>query len=293
MLKAVGSSLLLAMLCSATPAIAADVAPANGAIERVVIMHLDGNLIIEPDGSVSQAQMKTTVAADLAPSLDQTLRRWRFRPVVVAGTARRVSTAMHLVLVGVPAGDGYKVHVDSVTFPDRNDPTKTRPDGEPPTISGRRLGPPKYPEEVQTNGVMGTVILAIRVTPEGGVGEMVAAQTLLYNKAEGGNSARRSANLLEKAALAAALNWTFNVPEAKTRSPSSLTVIVPVQFNLGFDLDQPGQWLSVLRPPAREISWQRRSGGGSIGLASASGNGVSPLAGGLQLEQDVSGMTLN
>lgn len=301
MMKMIGPILILGLFAWATPAnsdASARVkarAEGPGKLERVVIMHVEGNLIIDTDGSVPELTLKTVVTPQLAASLDRTIRSWRFQPVKVAGVARRASTSMRLALVGTPVDQGYKVHVDSVVFPDRNDPSIARADGEPPTISGKTLKRPGYPPELQMRGVMGTVVLAIRVTPDGKVGELAPVQSLLYNVATGGNLPRRDLALLESTAMAAARQWTFNVPNAGSRLPETMTVLVPVQFNLGVDLDKPGQWLSVLRPPARAIGWRAKEAGsdGIIGLASAIGSSVSPLAGGLQLEQDVAGMLLH
>lgn len=299
MMKLIGHGLLFALLAWATPVGAVDSpklatrVEGPGKLERVVIMHVEGNLIIDADGSVPELKLRTAVTPQLASSLDRTIRSWRFYPVKVAGVARRVSTNMRLVLVGTAVGEGYKVHVDSVVFPDRNDPTVARADGDPLTISGKSLKRPGYPPELQMRGVMGTVVLAIRVTADGKVGDLAPVQSLLYNVATGGNAPRRDLALLEKVATSAARDWTFNVPDAESRSPETMTVLVPVQFNLGFDLEKPGQWLSVLRPPARAVSWQSKGAGGAVvGLASASGSSVSPLAGGLQLRQDVAGMSL-
>ena len=299
MMKLIGSSLLITMFAWAMPVVADDSArlatriEGPGKLERVVIMHVEGNLIIDADGSVPELKLKTTLTAQLASSLDRTIRSWRFHPVKLAGVARRVSTNMRLVLVGTPADAGYKVHVDSVVFPDRNDPSVARADGDPPTISAKSLKRPGYPPELQMRGVMGTVVLAIRVTADGKVGDLAPVQSLLYNVATGGNTPRRDLALLERTVTNAAREWTFNVPDADSRLPEMMTVLVPVQFNLGFDLEKPGQWLSALRPPARAISWRSKAaGGGVVGLASASGSSVSPLAGGLQLQQDVAGMSL-
>lgn len=299
MMKLIGPGLLAALFVWALPVVADDSVQlatrleGPGKLERVIIMHVEGNLVIAIDGSVPELKLKTTVTPELASSLDRTLRSWRFHPVKVAGVARRVSTNMRLVLVGTAVGEGYKVHLDSVVFPDRNDPSVVRADGDPQTISGKSLKLPGYPPELQMRGVMGTVVLAVRVTADGKVGDVAPVQSLLYNVATGGNAPRRDLALLEKMATNAARDWTFNVPDADSRSSETMTVLVPIQFNLGFDLEKPGQWLSVLRPPARAVSWQSKgSGGAVVGLASASGSGVSPFAGGLQLQHDVAGMSL-
>ena len=252
MIKMIGPFLILVLFAWPTPIIAdASVRAATrvegpGKLERIVIMQVEGNLTIDPDGSVPDMTLKTQLTPQLAASLDRTIRSWRFHPVKVAGVARRVSTSMRLALVGTAVDEGYKVHVDSVVFPDRNDPSIARADGDPPTISGKTLKRPSYPPELQMRGVMGTVVLAIRVTPDGRVGDIAPVQSLLYNVATGGNTPRRDLALLENTTMTAARQWTFNVPDASSRLPETMTVLVPVQFNLGFDLDKPGQWLSVL-----------------------------------------------
>lgn len=79
---------LVASLLILPPAVAAAKSE-QPAMESVLTARLDGWLIIDTDGSVPDLGIETEVPAALRESLDRTVRRWRFHPVVIDGEVRR------------------------------------------------------------------------------------------------------------------------------------------------------------------------------------------------------------
>lgn len=279
----------LALLLAPTQVLAGP----SDALEEVSVLTLDGRIVIEPDGVVSDVTVETKLTPALAEVVKRHVAGWRFRPVLVDGVAKRASTALRLGLAGAGEGGELRIWVDSVSFPDYRKPTALRPDGELEPITGRVLRPPGYPPGLQQRGMMGTVLLAIRVTPEGKVGDVVAVQSMayLFNKPAGLNP--RALEVLEANAINAARRWSFNVPNAASRTPGQLTVTVPVQYDLGYVLEAPGQWLRVKRTAKRPIGWlPPKPGGIGLGVANSSGSSLTPYGEGPTLLQDVAGTTL-
>lgn len=72
-----------------------------------------------------------------------------------------------------------------------------------------------------------------------------------------------------------------------------MTVVVPVQYTMGYDLDAPGVWVKVQRTPQRAIGWlppQRDSI--RLGIANSSGSDVSQYGAGPILLGEVAGVPL-
>lgn len=262
-------------------------------LERVVLMTVDVHAMIEADGAVSRVSIDTKIAPTLAASLERSLLQWRFEPIRVAGQARRTNTHMRVALGAEQQGENYRVWVDGVDYPDARDPTGVLPDGELEPIEAGHMYRPAYPEYQQSRGVMGRVMLAVRVTPEGKTGDVMVLQSLLYDFGRPLPLSRRALADFEVEAVRAARKWTYKVPPGPAREVEDMTVTVPVIFFLDdVDLDAPGHWLVVQRVPRQTIPWlpasQERSG---LGVAS-SGGGVSQFGAGPKLLQDVSGTSL-
>lgn len=296
-------ALALALACALTGVVAGPAAQAAGAeqsrevrgLEAVALMAVDGNLVIEPDGSVSGVKLSTKIDPELAANIEKAVRTWRFRPVKIGGEPRRVNTSLRLQLAATrQEGQRFSVRIDSIDFPDASDKKAVRPDNQPELITGKKLGPPQYPSELLMRGMMGAVMLAIRVTPEGTAGDVMVVQSHLYDTGRASLMSRVSLTQFENSAVRAARRWTFNVPQGGARDAKAMTVTVPVAYSMsGVSLDMPGRWLQVQRTAKQQIAWlpaeQSRSG---PSLAAAGGGSVSQFGVGPQLEQDVAGMSL-
>lgn len=295
-------ALALALVCALAALAPGSVAQAGRAnvarhiegLERVALMTVDARIVIEADGTVSQAHVDTKIVPALAASLERNLLQWRFEPVLVAGKALRVNTRMRVALAAEQQGESYRVWVDGVDYPDDDTVAAVLPDGELEPIRAGRMYKPGYPLDQQMRGVMGRVMLAIRVTPEGTTGDVTVVQSLLYDFGRPLPLSRRALADFEAEAVRASRKWTYKVPPGPARKLEDMTVTVPVIFIMGdYDLDAPGQWLVVQRIPRQTIPWlpasQTRAG---LGLASSGGGSVSQFGAGPKLIQDGSGMTL-
>jgi hypothetical protein len=262
-------------------------------VETVVVMNVAGALVFEPDGQVSQVEIATKLVPDLHSAVERVIRRWKFVPVLVDGSARQARTGFRLQLVGTPVDGGYRVVVDGVDF--------DVPDGTPKDVAKRataheigpgRLIPPTYPAEAQRAGASGTIVLAIRVTPEGKTGDVSVVRSMLLNTARmDPQSARRHLLSLEKESMRAARRWTYKLPaDMATRKPDTLTVLAPVEFAL-YKLDQSatGQWLPVHRFPTRAAPWLPKTAPSMADSLGGAPGSVASLSGQVRLTAPASG----
>jgi hypothetical protein len=246
-------------------------------LEQLVLMHVDGKLTIETDGSVGEMAFDTKFDPGLRDALEAKMRAWRFEPVRVGGAPRRAETAFSVTLAAEQREDKALVRIDGTRFGPQDNATATAaivPDGVAAPITARRMLPPQYPADLMRSGKIGRVRLVIRVAPDGRAAEVVAAQSLVYDFGgrEPATSARRSIRVFEAASIQAARNWTFNVPAgAASRKPDDMTVSTDVEYQLRYDTSAAGQWVPVLRAPARAAAWlpPERGKGSALGVGAA------------------------
>jgi hypothetical protein len=257
-------------ICSGV-SVGAEPTKPDAGIEPAIVMGVSGALVFEPDGTVSSLQIDTPLSPQLRPSVERTLRAWRFHPVVVDGVARQARTGFDLQLVGRKVDAGYSVRVDGVDFRLPKDTPNLKELG----ISGRELHPPRYPKDAMMAGVSGRVVLGIRVTPDGTTGDVTVVRSMLFGTMpRGGKFAQRYLKQLEDASLAAVRTWRYTVPSGvAVGDAASMTVLTPMEFKMGeFDTDVPGQWLPVMRQPTRRIPWMSDDAGLGDALGGAAGS---------------------
>lgn len=245
-----------------------------GPLQHLVLMHVTGTLVIEPDGRVSDVRFSSNFDPAVRAGLEAKMRDWKFAPIRVGGVARRAETGFEVRLAGEKVGDGYVVRMDGTNF-DGNAKNAVVPDGVPAPITARQMAPPSYPEELMMFGKTGRVRLVIRVAADGHVEDVVAAQSLAFDfqGREPDSSARKSIRVFERNAILAARRWTFNVPPGTAeRGAEAMTVATDVEYVIKYDTSVAGQWVPVQRAPSRTIGWLPRdraesavSGGGSAG----------------------------
>lgn len=263
-------------------------------LEAVSILSLKGRVVIEPDGRVGSVKVDTRLTPALTAAVEQMVGEWRFKPIVIGGVPQRATTGMNMVLAAREAADvgtKYRVWVESVDFSDE-DAAAVAVDGEGPALSGRKMSPPGYPPSLQMRGVMGSVLLAFRVTPDGKTGQVMVLQSHVYEFNRPKGPLDQSIQTMERVAVNAARRWTYNVPAGHPDTDREMTATTRMVFTLGYELDQPGVWLRVQRTPKRPIEWLPPSGADSrLGLAMA-GGGLAQPGRGPELLRDVSGTLL-
>lgn len=78
--------------------------------------------------------------------------------------------------------------------------------------------PPRYPEAARRVGIEGTTVLKVRIREDGGVGDVIVAQSA-------------GAVALDQAAVDAVQRWRFE-PARRGGHPVAVWVSLPVRFRL-------------------------------------------------------------
>lgn len=264
-------------------------------VETVVAMQVDGWVTFDSVGQVESYRIDTALQDSIGTALNDKVRQWKFHPVLVDGVARKATTRMRVTLAAKEEDGQIHVKIDNVVFPSEPGDVNTRVDGQAEPISGKRLRPPGYPVGLMQQRVSGSVLLAIRVSPEGRADEVLAVQSMLYDVRGSASALRVGIRMLEQSAVDAAKEWTFNVPAtAKPRTADQLTVTVPVDYVMDKATVNPaGKWRTVVRQPKRPIGWLTpEPGTQNVGVADAVAGELIPLTSAVALATDVIGSEL-
>lgn len=261
LLPAFGMACLLvlsASLAEAAPGQSASKGNTLSAVRKTVenSMLVTGSIDIAPDGTVSryvldQPEKLPKAVGELVAKVVPALR---FEPVRVDGKPAKARAGMGLrVVARQQDGGDYSLRVASANFGDQ-----AGAKGE--DVTARDMQPPRYPEAAYRSGISGTVYSVLKIDPSGAVAEVSVEQT---NLTVIGNERvmARARELLEKATLATARKWRFDVP---TQGPNAnqpyWKMRVPVDYRLtdgpGGDGKTPyGKWEAYVPGPKHRIPW--------------------------------------
>lgn len=271
--------------------------PTAVSVESVVTTQVDGQIVIDSQGGLTEYKIKTEMPAQLRQGLDKAVRQWKFEPVIVNGKPVRAQTNMRVTLAAYKEGEDYRVKVDNVTFPgDAKGAVKADVEADVQgavTISRKSMPPPGYPMQLLSVG--GVVLLYLKLTPEGKVEDAVPVQTSLLDVKGKDRLLAKAIALFEKSAVQKAKTWRFDVVmNGGTVEPRDLTVSVPVEY-LPYDSKRIklGQWRTEVRGPRKEASWLASDAAAQkIGVSDVANGEIVPLATSFKLAEDVSGTVL-
>lgn len=279
-------------LCIATVSAAAAETPST--TESVMTMRVDGEIAIDPQGKVLDYRIDTKLEPAVRAQLDKAIPKWNFMPVSIHGKPSAVKSKMRITMAAQEVKSGYAVSVDNVVFSDDRVPTSTMltmsPGAEPVAdISAKSMRPPGYPTGLMRVGIAGVVLLYVRITPEGKVGEVAAVQSALFNVKGRDGTMAEALNLLEKNTITAAKKWTFNVPARRASAdPAMMTVAIPVNYVMDKKSnDTPGQWRVEVRGSRQSAPWLAGSMlTQQVGVSDLASGEIMPLGSRMQLRGD-------
>jgi len=222
------------------PVFAAQTAPA------IFEMGADGEIQIATDGHVSDYRLQSKLPDAVARLVDHDVRGWLFEPVMVNGTAVVAKTAVHLDLHAEPAAkaDSYIIRIANVRF------------GGP---RADHVKQPMYPQYAIDARLGARVMVAVRLDDNGNVVDAAVRQTSLDARASSEGEAERFRKLFERASLAVAKDWHYNLSESLNGKKIGTTALVPVVFSLrgpGTSTEpRDGQWKGYVPGPVHTIDW--------------------------------------
>jgi hypothetical protein len=217
---------------------------ASQSVPATLEMSADGEIQIAADGHVSDYRLQSKLPDIVAKLVDHDVRGWLFEPVVVDGAPVVAKTAMHLNLRAEPAkAENYVIRIVNVRFGGpRADQTK----------------PPRYPESAIAAHVGARVILAVRLDDDGNVVDAAVRQTSLDARASSETEAKHFRDMFERASLATAKSWHYNLSESLNGKKIGTVALVPVVFSLrGIGATEPrdGQWKGYVPGPLHPVIW--------------------------------------
>lgn len=205
-------------------------------------MEVSGEIGIDGQGKVFDYVIKTIVTPELKQLIDRSVRSWQFEPVLHGGKPGYAKADMKLTLLAKKVDAGYQLQVERVRF------TGSR--------GAVAMPPPRYPMESARAGVMGSVLVALRVDAEGKVRDAVAVQTSLPYRNLSQKKIEALGKPFEKASIDAAKKWRFEAADPERGDAAETTLVVPVDFWLD---DAPGPvregWHVEPNSIVRPIPW--------------------------------------
>jgi hypothetical protein len=274
--------ILLAAGCLTSASAFAVAGPSAPTLE----MSADGEIQIAVDGHVSDYRLQSKLAPVVASLVDHDVRGWTFEPVVVDGVAVVAKTAMHLDLKAEPDGakDHYKIRIVNVTF------------GAPRRSENDQTRPPHYPEAAVSGHVGAKVLLYVRLDDSGRIVDAQPCQTSLDKRTSSENEAERWRKLFEKASIAAAKGWRYDLSEAINGKPIGTIAVIPVVYNVaefGARKPESGEWKAYVAGPVHPAPWSKIEGvADNRGLSTLQDGQALSLESRFRLKDDVIGKTL-
>lgn len=243
----------------------AGTAPAEqGSGESVLTMRVDGELTIGTQGEVEAYALRTELTPDIQKMLDKAIPKWAFVPIEQDGKPVRAKTPMRITLVAREIGEQkYEVKIDNVIFAPLTKEDREAAERAAGKAVARmnRLPFPRYPQELMLAGIEGSVLLRLRLNPDGSVADVFAEQSSLYNVKGSRRALDKARALLEKSATDAARKWTYSVENASAEQTQDIDVKVPVKYSLKgpdeIERDGVGVWRYEYRGPRLDPPWKK------------------------------------
>ena len=250
-------------------------------------LRVSGSLVVGPDGEVASHELdpKAPLTPALKAFVDDSIRGWRFQPVLVDGKAVRAKVPMSLRLVARRADDGnFSVTIASTYFGSTED--------VPPTdrLRSIRLTPPRFPSGALAMGGKGVVYLVVQVGRDGKVVNVDAEQVNLRVAGTDGQMAALRKQFTD-AAVRVARGWTFTIPTTGPEANDATWLVrVPVDYRLDGERQRENGWDTYIPGPRNfEMPWaaeKLRMAGSPDALPDA---GVYPLQQGATLLNPAAG----
>lgn len=243
-------------------------------------MQSDDEVQIAKDGSVRDYKPRAVLAAPVAALIDRNIRGWHFEPVVVDGVPVIASTVVHLDLSAEPikGTSDFKLRIVSVHF------------GDPGRLG--KIIPPEYPADAVRAALDARVMMYLVLDESGKVVKAEPYQTSLGARARSEHEAEIWRKRFERASIAAAMKWRYNLSEKVNGKTLGTSVLVPIQFSMSRS-NERDHWKAFIPGPVHTGLWAgqlaRPSENSLAGLSA--GNALS-LDSRFRLKDDVVGKTL-
>lgn len=217
-------------------------------------MLVTGTVEINPDGSLHgfSLDQPEKLPAPVVEVIGKNMPRWSFK--LSEATTDIVKSKMSLRILAKPMGDGkYTVNIAGASFGDDNNQSDEY-------VHFKSRAQPHYPRPAVDARVSGTVYLLLRIGRDGTVQEAITEQVNLDQYGTN-NEMTEFRKVLASASLAAAKQWTYNLPtRGQAINDPYWVVRVPVNFHLN-EAGKPikerhyGEWNAYIPGPRQSAPW--------------------------------------
>ncbi|MGY0633816.1 energy transducer TonB [Luteimonas sp. A478] len=208
-------------------------------------MVVTGHVDIGADGTLSGYVLhkRDDLPGYVVELVDTAARSWRFEPVEVDGQPVAACARMSLRMLARPLEDGgYEVSIASGRFGEYSDNATDH-------VTRRDMAPPRYPNEMSSRGVQGTVYLLVKVGRDGTVEDVVTERVNLRAYASG-REMERWRRVLAASSINTARRWEFNPPTTGDQVDADYWVIrIPVEYGLSGQTASGPSWQQYVPGP--------------------------------------------
>lgn len=243
-------------------------------------LQVDGAISIGPDGRVLDYEPKSDLSPAIAKIVGDQVRSWTFEPVLVDGRPVIAETRLALELEAMQSGDdGYALRIARVWF------------GQP--AKRHRMDPPRYPRSAVRARLGAKVVLVLKLDAQGNVIDVFPEQTSLTSAGKE-SVEEKWREIFEKASIAAAREWKFEITETVNGKPIESSVRIPVVFTLRDDSRRSDtRWQVFIPGPVHPLPWvDSESLATGPGRDALEDGELQPLSSRFKLKQDVVGKVL-
>lgn len=198
-------------------------------------LDVSGEIAIDHQGAVYDYKIHTLLAPEVKKIVEDSVRHWRFEPVLRDGKPVYAKSGIHLTLSALPVETGYRLRIDKVRFVGHRAATK--------------MVPPEYPMDAKRAAIGARILVAVRIDAQGKVLDAVAVQSVVTNT----RRPNRSADQFEKASVAAMKQWLFQPANIEAGDSAETTLIVPIEYSV--DWRTAGSWRDSNPGQSRPIPW--------------------------------------
>lgn len=218
---------------------------ASAASQAVYRMGLSGDIVIDTEGNVRDYTLNNQkLTPEIAALVDNSVRKWRFEPILVDGRPVNAKTRLRMLLEAQHQGDIYQVRVSSIAF-------------GAPERDNRNLRPPNYPMVAARAGVEAIVVLVLRLNAEGRVTDSYPESTSLSGTGPE-RIVQQWRTIFEDNAMAAAKRWRFSITETVDGKPAMDSAVrIPVEYRLMHSRSKEWEAMVPVSGPSRIPAWGR------------------------------------
>jgi hypothetical protein len=230
---------LLMLACATSAAQAADET-------EYYVAEATGTLQVDAEGRVTDVALESAAGADVVKPFERRVARWRFAPVLEAGTAVPVEVRVNLTLsAALPAGQTRAtVGVQEAKF---FEPQEADPDF--PTHQRNTMKAPAYPRRPYEHDVAGRLLMLVELD-DAGVPRRTAVRSgwITGTPMSSSRAVEGYQRMLADAIASVVPEWRF--PD----QAGQRCVLVPVSFNLG------SGWRRARRAVPDPAEWTMQDG---------------------------------